>query len=93
MSLQYLFRVSNQAIANIVLETCHVIWKVMSMDSEIFETPSVDQWLRVAAEFESMWDFPHCLGAVDGLHVHAKVSMFHQLNVKVIRAFVFFQDN
>lgn len=30
---------------------------------------SVEQWLEVAREFERRWQFPHCLGAVDGKHV------------------------
>lgn len=83
ISLQYLFRVSNQAISNIVLETTHVIWKVLSMDHDIFEPPSEDQWLRVASEFEAMWDFPHCIGAVDGVHVHAKVSMLFTIHCHI----------
>lgn len=28
-----------------------------------------EQWLKVAKEFNDMWNFPHCLGALDGKHV------------------------
>lgn len=79
MSLEYLFRVSNEAISQIVLETCHVIWRVLSTDPEIFETPSTEMWLRAASEFLTMWDFPNCLGAADGVHIHAKVSILTRI--------------
>lgn len=35
--------------------------------------PDVDDWLQIAAEFQSMWDLPHCIGAIDGKHVRIKV--------------------
>ncbi|KAJ8939877.1 hypothetical protein NQ318_023217 [Aromia moschata] len=28
-----------------------------------------EQWLEVATEFERMWQFPHCLGSIDGKHI------------------------
>jgi len=28
-----------------------------------------DQWKKIGKEFEDKWQFPHCLGAVDGKHI------------------------
>jgi hypothetical protein len=71
VSLSYLFRISDDVISNIILETSHFIWRTLV--DEVFENPSVEMWLRVAAEYQTMWNFPHCLGAVDGVHVNVKV--------------------
>ena len=28
-----------------------------------------EEWKHIAQDFDTMWDFPNCLGAVDGKHV------------------------
>lgn len=71
MSISYLFRVSSPAISRIVLETTVIIWNVLKRT--VFPTMSEDLWLKVAAEFQVMWDIPHCVGAIDGKQVPIKV--------------------
>jgi hypothetical protein len=35
-----------------------------------FQFPTTEgEWIQVGNEFERKWDFPNCLGAVDGKHV------------------------
>lgn len=73
VSLSYLFRVSNQAISKILLETTNVLWKVLKKDENVFPKLSQSFWLKVAAEFQVLWNIPHCLGAIDGKHVFIRV--------------------
>ncbi|KAF0697247.1 protein ANTAGONIST OF LIKE HETEROCHROMATIN PROTEIN 1-like, partial [Aphis craccivora] len=28
-----------------------------------------EQWLKICQEFNEEWNFPHCLGAIDGKHI------------------------
>jgi hypothetical protein len=30
---------------------------------------TVDEWLTVAEAFESRWQMPNCIGAMDGKHI------------------------
>lgn len=41
--------------------------------SYLFQTPkSAEEWKRVAKEFQENWNYPFCLGAIDGKHVAIK---------------------
>ena len=35
-------------------------------------SPAKQDWLQIASEFETRWNFPNCVGAVDGKHVVIK---------------------
>ena len=45
--------------------TCQAICQVLR-----FEPPrTVNEWLKISHYFEELWNFPHCLGSIDGKHV------------------------
>ena len=55
-------------VSNIVRETCHAIWTALYQT--YLKTPtSPEEWKKIADGFEEEWDFPHCLGAIDGKHI------------------------
>ncbi|CAH2013705.1 unnamed protein product [Acanthoscelides obtectus] len=66
-SLHYLFKISPQVISLIVSEVCKALCEALR---SFVKMPQNDQgWLVVARGFETKWQFPHCLGAIDGKHI------------------------
>ena len=63
-SLEFQFRISRTAISDIVVETCQVIFNILSRD--FLKLPSTpEEWLYLASIFEKQWNFPNGIGAVD----------------------------
>lgn len=34
-----------------------------------------DEWLNIAKNYEDTWNFPYCLGAIDGKHIQLQASI------------------
>ena len=82
-SLMYEFRVSLASISLLVPEVCDAIRQARGSSLTV---PSTRQeWLEIANGFEQKWQFPHCLGAIDGKHIYIKAppnSGSHYFNYK-----------
>ena len=62
-------RMSEASVGRIVKETCKAIWDNL-MERGFLKCPqTMEEWRYVACEFEDVWNFPNCLGAIDGKHV------------------------
>ncbi|XP_066983822.1 uncharacterized protein [Macrobrachium rosenbergii] len=67
-SLQYSTRISKQSLSIIIPETCDAIYEALKDDyMKVPTTP--EEWMRVAQGFFTRWNFPNCLGAIDGKHI------------------------
>ncbi|XP_074026096.1 uncharacterized protein isoform X2 [Leptinotarsa decemlineata] len=66
-SLQYLFKISKQLISEIVPEVCQAIVDCFREHIKFPSSPA--EWEEIAQQFENKWNFPNCLGAIDGKHV------------------------
>ena len=63
------YRVSQTTVGRIIRETSQVIWDTL-VAKEFLKAPETESdWLRIAEVFEKKWNFPHCVGAIDGKHV------------------------
>ena len=51
----------------IVAETTKIIWEVLN--KVYMPVPNRKQWKTIAERFESLWNLPNCIGALDGKHV------------------------
>ena len=70
-TLSFLFRVSPSAVCNIVRETNAVLYDVLQ--PLVLVPPSEEKWKEIAQEMDDRWQFPNCIGALDGKHVVMQV--------------------
>ncbi|XDV25558.1 hypothetical protein PO909_029458, partial [Leuciscus waleckii] len=67
-SIAFSYRVGHSTVAGIVAEVLKAIWD--SMVEDYMPVPSTEDWRDIAAEFYHRWNFPNCLGSIDGKHVY-----------------------
>ncbi|XP_037822868.1 uncharacterized protein LOC119611377 isoform X2 [Lucilia sericata] len=65
--MSYSFRVSVPAISIIIPETLKAIYYNLK-DVYLKGCTTTEEWLDVATEFNNKWNFPMCLGAIDGFN-------------------------
>ena len=61
------YRISQASVSKIVPETCSAIWE--ELKDEYLPVPNEEKWRNIAHGFENAWNFPQCVGAIDGKHV------------------------
>lgn len=67
-SLSFSYRIGKTTVTFIIRETLMAIWTVLS--GKYLRPPKNQQeWLVISKEFEEKWNFPHCIGAIDGKHI------------------------
>ena len=67
-SMSFSYRIGRTTVSNIIHETCPAIWEAVS--EEYLRPPtSYEKWKNIAEEFLKLWNFPHCIGAIDGKHI------------------------
>ena len=67
-SLMYAFRVGKSSIVRIIPEVADAI--IEEYGQEVIPMPTTqDEWKAIADLFETRWNLPHCVGALDGKHV------------------------
>lgn len=71
-SLSYAYRVGHNTISKIICETCEAIWDVLK-DIVFLHPENPQNWQKVANDFDLMWNYPNCIGCVDGKHVNLQV--------------------
>ncbi|XP_064094448.1 uncharacterized protein LOC135206898 [Macrobrachium nipponense] len=68
VSLGYQFRISHNLVSCIIPETCRAIYSVLKTD--YLKLPSTpEEWNEVALHYFQQWNFPNCIGALDGKRV------------------------
>ena len=73
-SLRNRFRLGLSTVHYIIKETCDAIWE--ELVDEHMPIPKLQDWERIAKRFEKRWNFPNCVGALDGKHVRIQAPNF-----------------
>ena len=61
------FRVGVSTIQKVVNATCAAIWD--ELQEGYMPVPDINHWHRSEQGFCTKWNFPNCIGAIDGKHV------------------------
>ena len=49
------------------METCDAIWNQLAPTE--MPVPTREDWIKIEREFSNFWNFPNCVGSLDGKHV------------------------
>nr|CAH7734950.1 unnamed protein product [Callosobruchus chinensis]CAH7743374.1 unnamed protein product [Callosobruchus chinensis] len=65
-SLAFSFRMGKTTVANIVYATCEAVWQ--ELVNLYMPQPTREDFKRIAEEYYRLWQFPMCIGSIDGKH-------------------------
>ena len=70
------FQRGASTIPQIVYEVCDSIYQVLQ--PIYMQSPSEDDWNQIEHRFNTKWNFPNCIGALDGKHI---IMHCHQIPI------------
>ena len=65
--IHFSYRISHSSVREIIFETCQAIWK--QLVTRVMQPPDETRWIQISDGFDAKWQFPNCIGALDGKHV------------------------
>ncbi|RVE44383.1 hypothetical protein evm_010953 [Chilo suppressalis] len=69
-TIAFSFRVGRSTVGSIVKNVCTEIWN--SLQPIYMPTPTESIWRQAETGYREIWNFPNCLGSIDGKHVAIK---------------------
>ncbi|XP_060808111.1 uncharacterized protein LOC132903550 [Amyelois transitella] len=66
-TLEALHRVARSTISLFIPEVCDAIYNVLK---DYMRIPGSEDWKRIEHGFRTKWNFPGCVGALDGKHIN-----------------------
>lgn len=64
------YHIGYSTVSGIVTEVCDAIWK--QLQPQYLPEPTEEIWERNIVGFNDKWQFPNCMGSIDGKHVRVK---------------------
>uniref|UniRef100_A0A8C6SPQ9 DDE Tnp4 domain-containing protein n=1 Tax=Neogobius melanostomus TaxID=47308 RepID=A0A8C6SPQ9_9GOBI len=65
--LAFSYRLGETTVSQAITDTCAAI--ITRMMPNHMSPPKEEDWRSIAERFMAKWNFPHCLGAIDGKHI------------------------
>lgn len=69
-SMAYSYRMGACTVSSIIESVCGAIWN--HLQPLFLKEPTETEWKQIAKDFKDIWQFDHCVGAIDGKHVVIK---------------------
>lgn len=69
-TISFSFRVGRSTVSKIAKEICIEIWNVLQ--PLYLPVPTQETWRQAEKGFWERWNFPNCVGSIDGKHVKIK---------------------
>lgn len=69
-TLAFSFRMAHTTIRKAIYEVCQAIWE--ELNQEHMPYPTTERHLSIANDFFLKWNFPNCLGCIDGKHIRIR---------------------
>ncbi|XP_046472514.1 uncharacterized protein [Neodiprion pinetum] len=66
-TIAFSYHMGHTTVRSIIHETCEVIWRLLS--SIVLPVPTLETWKSIKNVFSEKWNFPNCIGAMDGKHI------------------------
>ena len=67
LTIAFSFKLGHSTVWTIIRDVCDAI--VERMMAEQMPFPAKEDWEKIAKDFWDVWNFPNCVGALDGKHV------------------------
>lgn len=84
-SISYNYRLGMSTVSEIIKSTSSAIWNILR--TEYLKNPTEEHWKSIAEGFDIKWNFPNCMGAVDGKHIRIQVifTIFYSFVLEIIK--------
>ena len=79
-AISHSFGIAQPTVHKILVETTSAIFEALK--KEFLPIPTEDVWKINAGMFEQKWNFPNCVGAIDGKHVQIQVKLVTMKSTK-----------